>query len=541
MSDGRASRSNNDRWYSRNAGERWCALPLVLAGPFLDVHVLVRIVERRGEAVRAAAGLRGHGGLGRAHQLAQLLAPAGDSVDAGDGEHAIGHWAILMEHFDGPDLDTGVWLPHYLPHWSSRADSAATYTRGGLRAAADDPAGAGAVVPGRPRPDQDLRDPVRRGLSGQHPFADGLVVKEDQPTWVGWTPHYGRLEVRARMDLSARSMAAVWMVGLEDEPDRSGEICIFEVFGDAPTAMGMGVQPLPRPGVDRRFRAPRVEIDIAAAARLRRRLATRRASTSSSTASTFAPSTRPRTTRCSSWSRSSTSRTRRREIEHVPEFAVDAISRQSRRPFARLRVMPSSTFATVSHASTADSSVSKMSFQRITIIGSMPATNRSAIAARWIRSPSFSSRWISTSCGPTSSPLRRPRRLRRDLLGGGDEHLGHRLRLLHRRLDGVERELVRGLLGEVDDVVERARQRVHVGRVQVRAPAPALRQPVQDVVDDPVALLLAQQDVALQAGLLREVRQQVAQQQRRALHVAPGLLKERQQFGVGPGPAQRHA
>ncbi|MET0770336.1 MAG: glycoside hydrolase family 16, partial [Solirubrobacteraceae bacterium] len=25
-------------------------------------------------------------------------------------------------------LDTDVWLPHYLPHWSSRADSAATYT-----------------------------------------------------------------------------------------------------------------------------------------------------------------------------------------------------------------------------------------------------------------------------------------------------------------------------------------------------------------------------------------------------------------------------
>ena len=33
-----------------------------------------------------------------------------------------------MEHFDGPGLDTDVWLPHYLPHWSSRAQSAATYT-----------------------------------------------------------------------------------------------------------------------------------------------------------------------------------------------------------------------------------------------------------------------------------------------------------------------------------------------------------------------------------------------------------------------------
>ena len=47
-------------------------------------------------------------------------------------------------------------------------------------------------------------------------------------------------------------------------------------------------------------------------------------------------------------------------------------------------------------------------------------------------------------------------------------------------------------------------------------------------MDDPVALLLAQEDVAVQAGLLREVGQQVAQQQRRALDVAPGLLKQRQ-------------
>ena len=211
------------------------------------------------------------------------------------------------------------------------------------------------------------------------------------------------------------------------------------------------------------------------------------------------------------------------------------------RPLARLRTMPSSTLATVSHASTADSSVSKMSFQRITIIGSMPATNRSG--DRGALDP------VGLVLEPVDldqlradvEPVAQPAQARGDLLGGGHEHLGHRLRLLHRRLDGVERELVGGLLGEVDDVVERAGQRVHVGGVEVRAAAAALGQPVQDVVDDPVALLLAQQDVAREPGLLGEVREQVAQQQRGALDVAPGLLEERQQFGVGPGPAQRHA
>ena len=69
-------------------------------------------------------------------------------------------------------------------------------------------------------------------------------MREEQPAQWGWTPHYGLLEVRARMELSPRSMASVWMVGLEDEPDRCGEICVFEVFGDA---LGPGATARRRP------------------------------------------------------------------------------------------------------------------------------------------------------------------------------------------------------------------------------------------------------------------------------------------------------
>ena len=106
---------------------------------------------------------------------------------------------------------------------------------------------------------------------GQQPYRDGLVVREFQPTQRGWTPEYGLLEVRARMELSPRSMAAVWMVGLEDEPSRSAEICIFEIFGDAlsieggePTAaVGMGVHPFRDPSITDDFAAPRVAIDVA--------------------------------------------------------------------------------------------------------------------------------------------------------------------------------------------------------------------------------------------------------------------------------------
>jgi len=33
---------------------------------------------------------------------------------------------MRIDDFDGGDLDQSVWLPHYLPAWSSRSASAAT-------------------------------------------------------------------------------------------------------------------------------------------------------------------------------------------------------------------------------------------------------------------------------------------------------------------------------------------------------------------------------------------------------------------------------
>ena len=72
----------------------------------------------------------------------------------------------------------------------------------------------------------------------------------------GFATLLGDAGSRARMELTARSMASVWMVGLEDEPQRSGEICIFEVFGEAidaaGPAVGMGVHPFRDPALRER-------------------------------------------------------------------------------------------------------------------------------------------------------------------------------------------------------------------------------------------------------------------------------------------------
>jgi Glycosyl hydrolases family 16 len=182
----------------------------------------------------------------------------------------------FSDDFDGPDLDTGVWIPHYLPMWSSRAESAATYTVGESELRLAIPAEQALWCAGE-------HDPLRvSGIQsgvfsgpvgstiGQQPVREGAVVREFQPTHWGWTPRYGILEVRARMRIGPGSMAAVWMVGLEDEPNRCAEICIFEVFGETlgtdggPSAeVGTGVHPFRDPALTEEFSTTRLPIDVA--------------------------------------------------------------------------------------------------------------------------------------------------------------------------------------------------------------------------------------------------------------------------------------
>jgi hypothetical protein len=175
--------------------------------------------------------------------------------------------APFSDDFDGAGLDLGVWVPHYLPHWSSRAESAATYTVGESELRLTIPPEQGLWCPDDHEPPLRVSGIQSAVFTGQHRFREDAVVRELQPAHWGWTPHYGLLEVRARMELSPRSMAAVWMIGVEDEPERSGEVLMFEVFGDAlqpgSAAVGMGTRRFRDPKLTGDFEAPRVDIDVA--------------------------------------------------------------------------------------------------------------------------------------------------------------------------------------------------------------------------------------------------------------------------------------
>jgi hypothetical protein len=181
---------------------------------------------------------------------------------------------VFADDFDAQALDLSVWSPYYLPHWSSRATSAATYQLADSCLTLSIPVEQGLWCAGDHQPDLrvsgiqsgNYSGPVGSAI-GQQPYRDGLVVREEQEPFWGLTSDGGYVELRARADIARGSMVSLWMVGLEDEPGRCGEICVMEVFGDAlvpgeSAAVGMGLKTIRDPAVPQDFEAVRLPIDV---------------------------------------------------------------------------------------------------------------------------------------------------------------------------------------------------------------------------------------------------------------------------------------
>jgi Glycosyl hydrolases family 16 len=179
------------------------------------------------------------------------------------------------DDFDAKELDRGVWLPHYLPAWSSRAETEATYAIRDSCLHLSIPPSQGAWCAGDHSPSLrvsgiqsgNFSGPVGSTI-GQQPYREGLTVREEQTAFWGWTPEQGYIEMRARAVITPRSMVGFWLAGLEDQSHRSAEICVAEMFGDAvvvgdSTAIGMGLRAFRDPAVPEDFQAVRLPIDVA--------------------------------------------------------------------------------------------------------------------------------------------------------------------------------------------------------------------------------------------------------------------------------------
>ena len=179
---------------------------------------------------------------------------------------------MFRDDFDGGELDRSVWLPHYLPAWSSKEATKAVYRvhESNLELT---------IPPGHPlwcadeHPEPLRVSGVQSGsfsgpvgsAIGQQRFRDGLLVREEQERFEGWLPSSGRVAVRCRMSLSPRSMGAMWLAGFEEHPEDGGELCVVEVFGrsiDGGSAeIGVGVKQVNDPA-SRRTLSPRGSVSM---------------------------------------------------------------------------------------------------------------------------------------------------------------------------------------------------------------------------------------------------------------------------------------
>jgi hypothetical protein len=180
----------------------------------------------------------------------------------------------FTDGFERGELDPARWLAAYLPQWSSRARAAARHSFDGnklvLEIAVDQ-------EPWCPRWDgATLVSSIQTGVFagplgssvGQHRFRPELVVTEEQEPARLYTPLYGRIETRASAIADPDAMVALWMIGYEDQPERSGEICICEIFGrdvrSDSARVGMGIHPFGDPRLVDDFEQVDVAIDATA-------------------------------------------------------------------------------------------------------------------------------------------------------------------------------------------------------------------------------------------------------------------------------------
>jgi hypothetical protein len=175
--------------------------------------------------------------------------------------------------FAGRSLDETKWLPYYLPQWSSREAAAARYrVDDGLELLIEED-----QAPWCPEWDGELRvsslqtgvfaGPLGSHAGQQSAFHADAVVREEQPETRLYTPHFARIETRLRALDHPRAMVALWMIGFEDEPERSGEICIVEIFGrdvlgPERARVGMGVHRFGDPALREEFAREELAIDV---------------------------------------------------------------------------------------------------------------------------------------------------------------------------------------------------------------------------------------------------------------------------------------
>lgn len=174
-----------------------------------------------------------------------------------------GYILEFHDEFDGPGLSLDKWIPNYLPHWSSREKSQPNYAfkDGNLVLQITQE-----QQPWCPEFDGANRASVVQtgqfsgplgSKFGQIRFSQDLVVREEQANVKKYTPQYGYIEIRNKGIGSGGNHVSLWLCGYEDTPEKSAEICLFEIVGSRTTStasrINYGVHKWADPSIEEEF------------------------------------------------------------------------------------------------------------------------------------------------------------------------------------------------------------------------------------------------------------------------------------------------
>lgn len=177
------------------------------------------------------------------------------------------------EDFSSSELNTNNWVPFYLPHWSSREMSKPNYEiKEGLLSLQ--------IVenqkPWCPEFNGEVKcSSIQTGVFagklgsdiGQHKFFNpNCVVREEQNIEQKYVPKYGCFEMRAKFAATKSNVVALWMIGFEDTPEKSSELCIMEIKGwnikKNKAKIGMGIHKFNDPKLTEDFSENEYKIDV---------------------------------------------------------------------------------------------------------------------------------------------------------------------------------------------------------------------------------------------------------------------------------------
>lgn len=180
---------------------------------------------------------------------------------------------VFIDEFSALQLNTDNWIPFYLPQWSSRIQSAPVYSFENeclcLHITEDQ-------QPWCPEFNGEVKcSSIQTGVFsgetgsvyGQHHFTSNLYVREFQTTEKKFVPLYGYFEIRAKALITNSNVVSLWMIGFEEMPAESAEICIVEIKGenvqDGSAKIGYGIRQFKDPDLKDTFFEDEFKIDVA--------------------------------------------------------------------------------------------------------------------------------------------------------------------------------------------------------------------------------------------------------------------------------------